>query len=112
MDAKQLSPLVPGATDDDADDSLKEVVVDGYQKFRTIAQRLEKMFRLGENPPLRRKLYIRLQRCAIDHGSDCYEAIRSCVAAAQAADYPDRYFCSSVTRELKALGFWEQTTDF
>lgn len=112
MDAKQLSPLVPGATDGHDDDSLKEVKVGGYEKFRTIAKRLEAMFRLGENPALRRKLYMRLQTCAIEHGSDCYEAIRSCVAAAQLADYPDRYFCTAVTRELKSLGFWEPITDF
>lgn len=112
MNARQLSPRVPGATDDDADDSMKEVKADNFHKFRTIAKRLEEMFRLGDNPPLRRKLYLRLQHCAIDHGEDCYQAIKSCVAAAQVADYPDRYFCTAVTKELRALGFWEQSTDF
>ena len=112
MNAKQLTPRVPQTTDDNVDDSFREGTADAFQKFRTIAKRLESLFRLGDNPTLRRKLYIRIQKCAIDHGDDCYEAIRGCVAAAQSADYPDRYFSASVTRELKALGFWEQVTDF
>ena len=112
MDAQQLHPRVPGTTDGNEDDSLKKKEVDPREKYRTMAWRLEKMFHLGDNPPLRRKLYIRLQKLAVDHGEECYEAIRSCVAAAQSADYPDRYFCTAVTRELKALGFWEPSTDF
>jgi len=112
MNARQLQPRVPGTTDEHADDSFKEGKSDPSAKYRTIGMRLEKLFALGDNPALRRKLYFRIQKLAIDHGPDCYEAIRSCVASAQSADYPDRYFCTAVTRELKALGFWEQSTDF
>ena len=112
MDAKRLSPRVPGATDVDANDSLKEAIAPDYHKYQTIAKRLEVNFGTGDNAALRRKLYIRLQTCAVDHGPECYEAIRGCVAAAQIADYPGKYFCAAVTRELKALGFWEQSTEF
>ncbi len=112
MHAEKLSPRVPGTTDEHVDDSLKEASAPDYHKYQTISKRLEVNFGTGDNPALRRKLYIRLQACAVEHGPDCYEAIRSCVAAAAVADYPGKYFCAAVTRELKSLGFWEPSTDF
>ncbi len=112
MDAKQLNPRLPGTKDDDADDSLREKKPDDFAKFRTVAKRLETMFGLGENRMLRRKVYQKIQRAAIEHGPDCYDVIKLAVAAAQNADKPDRYFVAAITRELKVLEMWERPTDF
>ncbi len=112
MTAKQLTPRVPSAADEDADDSSRKEAGDGHAKFRTIAKRLEAMFGTGDNPQLRRRLYQRIQVCAIEHGPDCYGVIRDCVASAQSAATPARYFCVSITSELKTLGYWEKPTDF
>ena len=110
-----LQPLfraVPDDTTSDGDDPLKPETSYDVRKYKTVASRLEALFGTGDSPQLRRKLYLRIQRCAIEHGPECYESIRACVAAAQSADNPDRYFCSAVSRELKSLGYWENTTDF
>lgn len=112
MSATKLNPRVPSTTDDDADDSLKEGKPDEFAKFRTVAKRLETMFGLGDNAMLRRKVYQKIQRAAIDHGPDCYDVIKLAVAAAQTADRPDRYFVAAITRELKVLEYWERPTDF
>ena len=82
------------------------------RKYTTISARLEKLFGLGENPALRRKLYIKIQKCAIEHGPECYEVIAACVAGSQIADYPDRYFSTAVVCEMKNLGYWEKPVDF
>lgn len=112
MTAKQLTPRVPTHADDDDNDSLRKEQGDGFAKFRTMATRLEKMFGVGDNPQLRRKLYQRIQRCAIEHGPECYEVVRNCVGEAQSADIPARYFCVSITSELKSLGYWQHDPDF
>lgn len=112
MSATRMFPTVPHPADEDADDSFKEGKGDGYQKYRMIAGKLERLFGLGENAALRRKLYIRIQKCAIEHGPDCYELVKACVTSAQVADKPDRYFCTSVTSELKAQGYWAPPVDF
>lgn len=112
MTATRLTPRLPSAPDDDDDDSLKKEQGDGFAKFQTVAKRLEAMFGLGDNHQLRRRLYLRIQRCAIEHGPECYDVIKTCVSAAQSANSPDRYFCTSVSSELKTLGYWDQPTDF
>ena len=112
MDAERLNPRLPSGTDADADDSLKEGNADNFRKFKTVAKRLEQMFGLGENHMLRRKVYQKIQRAAIDHGPECYDVIKLAVAAAQTADKPDRYFVAAITRELKVLEMWERSTDF
>jgi hypothetical protein len=73
---------------------------------------LEKLYGTGDNPQLRRKLYQRIQSCAIEHGPDCYDVVKGCVSSAQSADNPGRYFCVSVTSELKSLGYWEKPSGF
>lgn len=103
--------LIDGKTTH-ADDSLAVEKGPENRKYLTIAARLEKLYGLGDCPPLRRKLYIRIQACAVEHGPDCYEVIRACVASAQSADYPDRYFSTAVASELKSLGYWEKSVDF
>jgi len=112
MPAKRLKFPPPDGTDDHADDSLKEGKADDFEKFRTVAKRLETMFGLGEHPQLRRKVYQKIQRAAIEHGPDCYDVIRLAVSAAQAADKPDRYFVAAITRELKVLEYWERPVNF
>lgn len=112
MNAERLKPTLPGTKDEDADDSLREGRPDNFAKFRTVAKRLEQMFGLGDNHMLRRKVYQKIQRAAIDHGPDCYDVIKLAVAAAQTADKPDRYFIAAITRELKVLEMWERPTDF
>lgn len=112
MSATRMFPTVPQPVDKNVDDSFKEEKGHGYGKYRMIAGKLERLFGLGENAALRRKLYIRIQKCAIEHGPDCYELVRACVTSAQVADKPDRYFCTSVTSELKAQGYWAPPVDF
>lgn len=112
MTAKRMSPSLPGSLNEDGDDSLKKERADHNQKYLTVAQRLERMFGLGDNHALRRKLYVRIQKCTIEHGPDCYQLIQDCVSAAQVADQPDRYFCTAVASELKAQGYWATPTDF
>lgn len=112
MTARQLTPQLPRATDEDDDDSLRKDSGDSFAKFQTVAKRLEALFGTGDNPQLRRKLYQRIQRCAIEHGPECYDVVRTCVSSAASASSPGRYFCVSVTSELKTLGYWEQPTDF
>lgn len=112
MTLPHLTPLVPAPADEDDDDSLKKDAGDSWAKFQTVAKRLEVMFGTGDNPQLRRKLYQRIQKCAIEHGPECYDVVKSCVSSAQSANSPSRYFCVSVTSELKSLGYWEQPTDF
>jgi len=112
MTARQLTPRLPSDTDEDDDDSLRKDSGDCFAKFQTVAKRLEALFGTGENPQLRRRLYLRIQKCAIEHGPECYDVVRTCVSAAQSANSPDRYFCTSVTSELKSLGYWLQATDF
>lgn len=112
MSATRMFPTVPPNPDEDADDSFKEENGDGNRKYRMIAAKLERLYGLGDNAALRRKLYIRIQKCAIEHGPDCYELVRACVTSAQVADKPDRYFCTAVTSELKALGYWAPRVDF
>ena len=112
MTAHQLNPLPGRTTDTDADDSLKEGKGDDFQKYKTIAKRLEALYGLGDNPMLRRKVYIKLQKLAIEFGPDCYDVIRAAVTHAAAADFPDRYFMAAVTRELKMLDYWERAVEF
>jgi len=112
MTAKQLTPRVPTAADEYVDDSSRKEKGDSYAKFSSIAKRLEQMFGTGDNRQLRRRLYQRIQSCAIEHGNDCYGVIRDCVSSAQSADSPGRYFCVSITSELKTLGYWEKPTNF
>ncbi len=112
MTASQLTPTLPTLADGNEDDSSKQDGGDSFAKYKTIAKRLDRLFGTGDNPQLRRRLYQRIQRCAIEHGEDCYEVVRSCVSSAQSADNPGRYFCVSVTSELKTLGYWEKPTDF
>lgn len=112
MTATRMFPTVPDAPNEDANDSLKEVKPNDFQKYRMIASKLERLFGLGDNAALRRKLYIRIQKCAIEHGPECYEIVRSAVTSAQIADKPDRYFCTAVTAELKAQGYWAPPVDF
>lgn len=112
MTETRLKPRVPSAADGHADDSFTKEVAENHTKFNTMAKRLECLFGTGDNPQLRRKLYQRIQRCGIEHGPDCYEVVRACVSSAQSADNPGRYFCVSVTSELKTLGFWFNPTDF
>ena len=112
MTASQLTPKLPTAADEHADDSSRKDAGDSFSKFRTVAKRLEGLYGTGDNAQLRRRLYQRIQLCAIEHGPECYEVIRSCVSSAQSANNPGRYFCVSVTSELKTLGYWEKPTDF
>lgn len=112
MTATQLHPRVPTPADDHEDDSSRKDAGDSFRKFQTVAKRLETLYGVGDNPQLRRRLYLRIQRCAIDHGPECYDVIRACVSSAASANQPDRYFCTSVASELKSLGFWDQPTDF
>lgn len=112
MTVQRLLPTTPTPLDDDEHDPLKEGRASTRQKYRTIAARLEKTFGTGDNPQLRRKLYIRIQLCAIEHGPQCYEIVRACVGLAQAADFPDRYFCTAITRELKSQGYWDLHSEF
>lgn len=112
MTAKQLTPRVPTHADIDDDDSLKKDAGDSFAKFRTMATRLEKMFGTGDNAQLRRRLYQRIQRCAIEHGPECYDVVKNCVSQAQSANSPGRYFSVAVTSELKSLGYWQEASDF
>lgn len=112
MTATQLTPRLPNAADDDADDSSRKDSGDSFTKFRTVAKRLEQLFGTGDNAQLRRRLYQRIQLCAIEHGPDCYEVVRTCVSSAQSANNPARYFCVAITSELKTLGYWEKPCDF
>jgi len=112
MEAKRLQFPPPGPKDAHEDDSLKEGKADPSDKYRTVAKRLEALFGLGEHPLLRRKVYQKIQRAAIEHGPECYDVIRLAVSAAQAADKPDRYFVAAVTRELKVLEYWERPVNF
>lgn len=112
MTLQRLLPTAPCPLDDDVDDPLKTGKGADPRRYKTIASRLETMFGVGDNSQLRRKLYQRIQRCSIEHGPDCYAVVHACVAAAQCADQPDRYFCRSVSSELKNLGYWEMPVDF
>lgn len=112
MSAERLTPALPAPADDDADDSLREGKGDDRAKYKTIAKRLERLFGLGDNAMLRRKVYMKIQKCAIEHGPECYDVINAAVQHAQAATMPDRYFMAAVTRELKMLDYWEQSVDF
>jgi len=112
MTATQLTPRLPSAANDHEDDSSRKEAADGFRKFQTVAKRLEQLYGVGDNPQLRRKLYQRIQRCAIEHGPECYDVVKDCVSSAQSADNPGRYFCVSVTSELKSLGYWEKPSEF
>jgi len=112
MDAQRLNPRLPSGTDEDADDSLKEGKADDFAKFRSVAKRLETIYGVGDNPMLRRKVYQKIQRAAIEYGPECYDVIKLAVSAAQTADKPDRYFVAAITRELKVLEMWEKSSDF
>ncbi len=112
MEATQLTPRVPSAADANEDDSSRKEAGDSNSKFRTVAKRLEHLFGTGDNAQLRRKLYQRIQLCAIEHGPDCYDVVKACVSSAASADNPGRYFCVSVTSELKTLGYWFKPNDF
>jgi|COG998Drversion2_1049125.scaffolds.fasta_scaffold07004_1 hypothetical protein len=96
----------------DADDPSRRTEEPDWAKYKTIAQRLEKLYGTGDNPQLRRKLYVRIQSATIEHGPDCYDVVLACVKAASLAECPDRYFCCSVTAEMKSLGYWELPTTF
>lgn len=112
MTLQRIFSNAPTPIDVNEDDSMKAGQGDSFHKFKTVAKRLEHLYGTGDNATLRRKLYLRIQRCTIEHGPECYEVVRACIAAAAAADFPDRYFCCSVTRELKNLGYWENPVDF
>lgn len=112
MTLQRIFASTPTALDEDEDDPLKAGKGTDVAKYRTVAKRLETQYGTGDSPQLRRKLYQRIQRCTIEHGPDCYDVVRACVAAASCADQPDRYFCRSVTSELKNLGYWEIPVDF
>lgn len=96
----------------DADDSSRRTAPDDPSVYKTIASRLETLYGTGDSPQLRRKLYVRIQTCSIEHGPDCYDVVKACVKAASLAELPDRYFCCSVVAELKSLGYWELPTTF
>lgn len=112
MNPTQLTPHVPNTADGNDDDSKRKESGDSYTKFRTVAKRLEQIYGTGDNAQLRRLLYQRIQRCAIEHGPDCYQVVKACVSSAQTASNPARYFCVAVTSELKNLGYWDQPNDF
>jgi len=112
MTERKLSIPSQDVTNADADDSLKEGKDDNFAKYKTVAKRLEAIFGTGDNPQLRRQVYMKIQKCAIEHGPECYDVIRAAVQQAQAADFPDRYFMAAVTRELKVLEYWERPVDF
>lgn len=112
MILKHLFPAPQDGKTTNEDDSLEVEIGPQNRKYSTIAARLEQLYGLGDSPPLRRKLYIRIQACAVEHGPECYEVIRACVASAQSADRPDRYFATAVASELKSLGYWEKSVDF
>jgi len=94
------------------DDPWTDKSFEDVGKFKTISARLEALYGTGDCPQLRRKLYVRIQRVAIEHGPDCYDVILACVKAASLAELPDRYFCCSVVAELKALGYWNIPVSF
>lgn len=112
MSATQLTPRLPVSPDAHEDDSSRKDAGDGFAKFRTVAKRLEALYGTGDKPQLRRRLYLRIQSCAIEHGPECYDVVKGCVSSAASADNPGRYFCVSVTSELKSLGYWEKPSDF
>lgn len=96
----------------DADDPSRRKEAPDPGKYKTIASRLETLYGTGDEPQLRRKLYVKLQTCAMEHGPDCYDVIQACVKAASMAHAPDRYFCCAVVAEMKALEYWEIPTSF
>ncbi len=112
MTLQPLSYGLPADQTTDLDDSSKKKKADRFAKYKTIAQRLEVLYGVGDNPQLRRKFYQRVQRCAIEHGPDCYQVVLNCVSCAVSADSPARYFCRAVSAELKALAYWEIPVDF
>lgn len=112
MTLQRLLPTAPTPLDDDVNDPLKEGQGTGDRKYKTIASRLEMLYGTGDSPQLRRKVYLRVQTCCIEHGPDCYDVVKACVKAASLAELPDRYFCCSVVAELKSLGYWELATTF
>lgn len=69
-----------------------------------VAKRLWDRFGGGENPALRKDLYLRLEREVETHGERAFRVIESCVKAAASARAPDRYFCGSVCRRLREHG--------
>jgi len=112
MTATRMFSAPSAHLDEHADDSQKTGSPDSFAKFRTVAKRLESLFGTGDNAALRRKLYIRIQKCTIEHGPECYDVVRQCVASAQVADNPSRYFCVAVTAELRAQGYWAPPATF
>jgi hypothetical protein len=72
-----------------------------------VASRLERKFGLGAFPLVRRRLYQRLQRLAVEHGQPVLEIIGQVEIEAVGPNVRDKgqYFCFVAKRRLAELGF-------
>jgi hypothetical protein len=72
----------------------------------TITQRLRTKFGVGAQPVKRMALYRRLEWIVDKHGDRAYQIISETIALSVDLDYPDRYFCRTVSMRFKELGWW------
>jgi hypothetical protein len=91
-------------------DGVARRAVDGVSQTRSITERLESKFGLGECPEKRRKLYRRLERLVRMHGDSAYTCIAEAVAQAVAISPRKqagaaRYFCKAVLAKIREANF-------
>jgi hypothetical protein len=72
-----------------------------------VAARLERSLGLGAFPMVRRRMYARLQRLAVQHGDPVLEILSQVEMEARGDKIRDKgqYFCWVVKRRLAEMGF-------
>lgn len=80
---------------------------------RHLAANLEKELGLGDNPPLRRALYLHLQLAAMAKPDQVLPIIKAAVINSKARARADRgrYFCKMVCRQLAEAGINTEAQD-
>lgn len=75
--------------------------VDQSNKYRDLANELTNIFGLGNNPPVRRRFFQKIEDLCVQHGSTFYRAVWRIAQKAIKAEKPGHYFASAVASEIR-----------
>jgi hypothetical protein len=78
------------------------------QQQKPLSERLFSLFGGGDNPSLRRALYIRVQLTCQTFGKPAEVVLREVCEAARRARSPGNYFAFSIVRRFREHGFIEE----
>lgn len=75
---------------------------------KPLADRLESVFGAGDNPSLRRALYLRVQFICLTFGEPALEVVREVVDYSLAARRPGNCFAFTIIRRLRERGYCQE----